>query len=124
LAPTIPPRNPAPDGSPSLEWKLAQPCRAGKDPLTFTAQLWAPMEGKGWTFATVPAATTKALGDDGRVDVQMTVGGKAFPTTLYPIAEGRHIVQVSAAVRAAAQAAAGDDVTFILTRRGTKAKAR
>lgn len=102
------------DGSPPLAWKLAQPNRAGKDPMTFTAALWAPMAGKGWTFATLPAATSKALGGAPRIPVTMTVGKQAFPNTCLLIGESRHIVQISAAVRAAAKAGPGDEVQFAL----------
>jgi hypothetical protein len=112
------------EGYPSLEWKLAQPCRAGKDPLTFTARLWALQAGKGWTFATIPAATSTALGGAPRIDVVMTVGGKSFPNTCLEIGEGRHILQVSGAVRdAAGKAGPGDEVTFAVALAKKKAVA-
>lgn len=89
--------------------------RASKaSPLDFTAELWAPMEGKGWTFANLPQATSAALGRRGRVPVQATIGGQRFHTSCFPDGKGGHTIQMNAAMREAAGAGPGDTVAFSL----------
>ncbi|HEX2066640.1 MAG TPA: DUF1905 domain-containing protein, partial [Candidatus Thermoplasmatota archaeon] len=82
--------------------------------IDFKAKLYAPMEGKGWTFCDLPAVASAKLGRRGRVPVDMTVGGQAFRTSCFPDGKGGHILQVNAAMRKAAGAGPGDTVAFRL----------
>jgi len=43
--------------------------------ITFRAKLWAPMEGKGWSFVTMPKSANGQLPARGRVAVEGMVNG-------------------------------------------------
>lgn len=111
-----PPRSPPPaEVVEAIASKAAAKSRAAKSSsLSFTAELWAPMEGKGWTFASLPAETSAVLGARGRVPVVATVGGQSFRTSCFPDGKGGHTLQLNAAMRAAAGAGPGDTVAFSL----------
>ncbi len=98
----------------AISAKAAKSGKAAKDPLTFTAELWSPMEGKGWTFANLPAASSAALGKKSRVPVEATVGGQTFRVSCFPDGKGGHTIQMNAAMREATGAGHGDKVTFSL----------
>lgn len=83
-------------------------------PITFKAKLWAPMEGKGWTFCNLPATASAKLGKKGRVPVLVTVAGQQFRTSCFPDGKGGHTLQLNAAMREAAGAGPGDMVVFSL----------
>lgn len=82
--------------------------------ITFRAKLWAPMEGKGWTFCALPASASAKLGARGRVPVQATVGRASFRTSCFPDGKGGHTLQFNAAMREAAGAGPGDTVSVSL----------
>ncbi len=109
-------RSPPPKGRfATLIERAAKSGKASKaDPLTFTAELWSPMAGKGWTFASLPAASSAALGKKGRVPVEATVGGVKFRTSCFPDGDGGHRIQMNGAMRDATGKADGDLVEFSL----------
>lgn len=57
-------------------------------PIQFKAKLWSAMEGKGWTFVTMPKAASEKLPKRGRIAIQ--VNGFAFKTSAFPDGEGSH----------------------------------
>lgn len=57
----------------------------------------------------MPAEAVEALGGGKRPKVQVTINGYSYPSSIATVA-GRHMVPVSAEVRAAAAVAAGDEV--------------
>jgi hypothetical protein len=52
--------------------------------IQFKAKLWSAMEGKGWTFVTMPKAASEKLPKRGRIAIQGTVNGFAFKTSSRP----------------------------------------
>lgn len=83
-------------------------------PIQFKAKLWTPMEGKGWTFVTMPKTASEKLPKRGRVAIQGTVNGFAFQTSAFPDGEGSHQFMVNGTMRAGAKAAVGDTATFVI----------
>jgi Domain of unknown function (DUF1905)/Bacteriocin-protection, YdeI or OmpD-Associated len=83
-------------------------------PIQFKAKLWAPMEGKGWTFVTMPKAASEKLSKRSRIAIEGTINGFAFQTSAFPDGEGSHQFMVNGTMRAGAQAAAGDTATFVI----------
>lgn len=81
-------------------------------PIEFKAKVWAPMEGKGWTFATLPKAASAKLGKKGRVPIRGTINGHPFRSSAFPDGEGAHLVQVNNDMKQGAGVAAGDVARF------------
>lgn len=73
------------------------------------------MEGKGWTFATMPKRASAELGRKGRVPVEGTINGFPFRTSAFPTGDGSHHIQVDAAMRKSARVEAGDTAAFAIT---------
>ena len=65
--------------------------------------------GKTATGFAVPAEAVQSLGGGKRPKVQVTINGYTYPSSVGTVA-GRHMVPVSAEVRAGAGVAAGDEV--------------
>jgi Domain of unknown function (DUF1905)/Bacteriocin-protection, YdeI or OmpD-Associated len=84
------------------------------DPLSFKAKLYAPLKGKGWTFANLPASASAALGKRGQVAVLLTVGKKVFRTSCFADGKGGHMIQLNAEMRKATGKEAGDTMAFHL----------
>lgn len=82
--------------------------------ICFEARLVAPMEGKGWTYATLPPTASRKLGARGRVPVEVEVGGARFRTSVFPDGNGGHSFMVNAEMRKAAGAHVGDKARFAL----------
>jgi hypothetical protein len=80
--------------------------------ITFKAKLHAPMTGKGWTFATLPASASAKLPGRGRISIRGTINGFAFRTSAFPDGKGSHTIQINAVMRQGAKAQAGDTATF------------
>jgi hypothetical protein len=83
-------------------------------PIQFQAKLWAAMEGKGWTFITMPKAASEKLPKRGRIAIEGTINGFAFKTSAFPDGGGSHQFMVNGTMRAGAKAAVGDTATFII----------
>ena len=81
-------------------------------PIEFKAKVWAPMEGKGWTFVTLPKAASAKLGAKGRVPIQGAINGFAFRSSAFPDGEGSHLIQVNNDMKKGAGVAAGDTASF------------
>jgi uncharacterized protein YdeI (YjbR/CyaY-like superfamily) len=62
----------------------------------------------------MPKEVTAALGTKGRVSVKLTIGSKAFRTSIFPDGKGGHHAMFNRVMQAAAGAEAGDVVTVIL----------
>ena len=82
--------------------------------IQFKAKLWAGMEGKNWTFATMPKNASEKLPKRGRIAIEGTINGFAFKTSAFPDGEGSHQFMVNGTMRAGAKAAIGDTATFII----------
>ena len=67
--------------------------------IEFEATLWAGIEGKGWTFVTLPAAASEKLGSRGRIAIRGTINGHDFQTSAFPDGKGSHQFMVNAAMR-------------------------
>lgn len=78
-----------------------------------TFQATVELNGKTATGIEVPAAVVESLGAGRRPAVRATVNGYTYRTTVAPMG-GRHLLSVSADVRAAAGVAAGDVVEVAL----------
>lgn len=85
-------------------------------PIEFKAKVWAAMEGKGWTFATLPKAASAKLGAKGRVPIAGTINGFPFRSSAFPDGEGSHIIQVNNDMKKGAGVAAGDTAAFAIER--------
>lgn len=84
--------------------------------IEFKAKVWAPMEGKGWTFATLPKTASAKLGAKGRVPIEGTINGFAFRGSAFPDGEGSHQIAVNNDMKKGGGVAAGDTVLFVLER--------
>lgn len=82
--------------------------------IQFKAKLWAGMEGKNWTFVTMPKNVSEKLPKRGRIAIEGTVNGFAFKTSAFPDGEGSHQFMVNGTMRAGAKAAIGDIATFVI----------
>ena len=83
-------------------------------PIQFKAKLWSAMEGKGWTFITMPKTASEKLPKRGRIAIQGTINGFAFKTSAFPDGEGSHQFMVNGTMRAGAKAAVGDTASFVI----------
>ncbi len=72
------------------------------------------MEGKGWTFITMPKAASEKLPRRGRIAIQGTINGFAFQTSAFPDGEGSPNIQINGSMRDGAKAAVGDTATFVI----------
>jgi hypothetical protein len=79
-----------------------------KSKLTFRAKLL--QAGKAATGIEIPANIVEVLGAGKRPPVCVTLNGYTYRNTV-AVMGGRYMVSVSAAVRAAAQVAAGDEIS-------------
>ncbi|MCC6227717.1 MAG: DUF1905 domain-containing protein [Phycisphaerales bacterium] len=86
--------------------------------VCFTTTLHRP-EIKGasvdWTFLVLPAAASRKLPSRAMVSVEGTFNGAAFHATLQPDGKGGHWLKVERALREAAGAKAGDEVSLEIT---------
>lgn len=82
--------------------------------IQFKAKLWAAMEGKNWTFITMPKNASEKLPKRGRVSIEGTINGFAFKTSAFPDGEGSHQFMVNGVMRAGAKAAIGDTAAFVI----------
>ncbi|HWG92146.1 MAG TPA: YdeI/OmpD-associated family protein [Candidatus Thermoplasmatota archaeon] len=83
-------------------------------PITFRAKLEAAMEGKGWTFATMPKTASAKLGKKGRVPITGTINGFPFRTSAFPDGEGSHLFNVNADMRKGAGLDQGETAEFVI----------
>jgi len=83
--------------------------------ITFRAKLWAPMEGKGWSFVTMPKSASAQLPARGRVAVEGMVNGFEFRSSAFPDGDGSHNIQVNAVMREGAKVSVGDTAQFSLS---------
>ena len=72
------------------------------------------MEGKGWTFITMPKNASEKLLKRGRIAIQGTINGFAFQTSAFPDGAGSHQFMVNGTMRAGAKATVGDTATFVI----------
>jgi hypothetical protein len=82
--------------------------------IQFEAKLWSPMEGKGWTFITLPRSASAQLPTRGRVAVEGTINGFSFRTSAFPDGDGSHNIMINGTMRKGAEANAGDTARFTL----------
>lgn len=91
--------------------------------IAFTAPLWIWNAGKGsWHFITVPdepsleirAESFASRGGFGSVRVEVSIGGVAWQTSVFPQKSGGYLLPVKADIRRRAGIAAGDDVAVAL----------
>ncbi len=80
--------------------------------ITFRARLWAPMEGKGWSFVTLPKSASTQLPGRGRVAVKGTINGFEFRSSAFPDGDGSHNIQVNSGMREGAKVSVGDTADF------------
>lgn len=80
--------------------------------ISFRAKLWAPMEGKGWSFVTMPKSASEKLPARGRVAVEGTINGFEFRSSAFPDGDGSHNIQVNGAMRDGAKVSVGDTALF------------
>src|ERR1700760_3181130 len=83
-------------------------------PIQFKAKLWSPMEGKGWTFITMPKSASAQLPVRGRVAVAGTINGFAFRSSAFPDGKGSHTIMINGSMRKGAEAAVGDTASFVI----------
>jgi hypothetical protein len=83
-------------------------------PIQFRAKLWAAMEGKGWTFITMPKAASEKLPKRGRIAIEGTINGFAFKTSAFPDGGGSHQFMINGTMREGAKAAVGDTANFVI----------
>lgn len=82
--------------------------------IEFRAKLWAPMEGKGWTFVTMPQSASAKLPARGRVAIQGTINGSAFRSSAFPDGSGSHNIQINTGMREAAKVSVGETAGFAI----------
>jgi hypothetical protein len=80
--------------------------------IRFEAQLLRPATPKNatWSFLVLPKRASAKLSTRGMTSVEGTLGGAPFRATLEPDGRGSHWLKVTAKLRNAAGAAAGDVV--------------
>ena len=83
--------------------------------IQFKAKLWSAMEGKGWTFITMPKEASAQLPARGRVAVKGTINGFPFTSSAFPDGNGSHNIQINSAMRVGAKAEAGKMAQFEIT---------
>jgi hypothetical protein len=81
---------------------------------SFTAQLRTQGPGGAWIYLALPAEVADALGTAEKIEVQGTINGHPFRTSISPNAEGSHHLMIDRAMRAGATAGVGDDVEVVL----------
>jgi len=82
--------------------------------IEFEAELWAAMEGKGWTFVTLPAAASGKLPGRGRVAIQGTINGFPFRSSAFPDGKGSHTIMINAAMREGGRVGPGEAARFVI----------
>lgn len=82
--------------------------------IEFEAELWAAMEGKGWTFVTLPAAASERLPSRGRVAIQGTINGFPFRSSAFPDGNGSHTIMINAAMREGGGVGPGESARFAI----------
>lgn len=83
--------------------------------LVFSAPLYSPMKGKGWTFLDLPADSAERLGSRARVAVRGTINGHFFRTSVAPSGKGHHTLMVNGEMREGAGGVkAGDTVEVVI----------
>jgi len=82
--------------------------------IEFEGELWASMEGKGWTFVALPNAASAALPSRGRVPVRGTVNGFAFRSSVFPDGQGSHQMMVNGDMRKGGGVGQGETARFVL----------
>jgi hypothetical protein len=83
--------------------------------ITFRAKLWAPMEGKGWAFVTMPKSASAQLPARGRVAIEGAVNGFKFRSSAFPDGDGSHNIQVNSTIREGAKVAVGQSAEFSIS---------
>lgn len=83
-------------------------------PIQFKAKLWSAMEGKGWTFVTMPKAASEKLPKRGQIAITGTFNGFPFQTSAFPDGEGSHQFMVNGTMRAGAKASVGNTAIFVI----------
>jgi Bacteriocin-protection, YdeI or OmpD-Associated/Domain of unknown function (DUF1905) len=83
--------------------------------ITFRAKLWAPMEGKGWSFVTMPKPASARLPARGRVAVTGTINGFKFRSSAFPDGDGSHNIQVNGTMREGAKVSVGGTAEFSIS---------
>ncbi len=81
-------------------------------PIEFRAKLWSPMEGKGWTFATMPKPASQKLPARGRVAIKGTINGFSFQTSAFPDGNGSHNIQINSGLREGGKVSVGETARF------------
>jgi hypothetical protein len=80
----------------------------------------ATLVGRGprdaWVFLVVPFDAAAVFGSKARIAVRGTLNGAPFQNSLLPQGDGTHAMAVSKALRAAANANAGDTVAVVMER--------
>lgn len=83
--------------------------------IRFKAKLLRPVEsenGESWTFLVVPKTASAKLPSRSMTAVEGTMNGASFHATLAPDGEGSHWLRVEEALRKAAGAEVGDEVSL------------
>jgi Domain of unknown function (DUF1905)/Bacteriocin-protection, YdeI or OmpD-Associated len=83
--------------------------------IAFRAKLWAPMEGKGWSFVTMPKSASSQLPARGRVAVEGTINGFQFRSSAFPDGDGSHTIQVNSGMRDGAKVSLGQMAEFSIS---------
>jgi hypothetical protein len=80
----------------------------------FDARLESVGPGGAWTYLLAPFRVEEVFGSKARVAVKGTINGFAFRSSLSPMGDGTHALMVNKAMKAGANAAAGDTVHLVL----------
>jgi hypothetical protein len=83
--------------------------------IAFRAKLWAPMEGKGWSFVTMPKSASSQLPARGPVAVEGTIDGSQFRSSAFPDGDGSHTIQVNSGMREGAKVSLGQTIEFSIS---------
>ena len=73
------------------------------------------MEGKGWSFVTMPKSASAQLPARGRVPVEGTINSFEFRSSAFPDGDGSHNIQVNGAMRDGAKVSVGDTSVFSIS---------
>ena len=82
--------------------------------IAFQAKLWSAMEGKGWTFVTMPKKASQQLPARARVPIEGTINGFPFRSSAFPDGEGSHNIQINTIMREGANASVGKTAKFVI----------
>lgn len=81
-------------------------------PFEFTSVIESDEINLGWWVAVLPFDSLKKFGTKKNFNVSVHLGGKSFPSTLFPTGTGKHYLMVTNAMKDTGLVFLGEECTF------------